>query len=604
MGINIILFGVPLIRETEPVSGTKKLTLKAKGIILLLVLTFQLHASCAFHLEWGPDLEGPWCAKREVGEDCCTGRDDYCSVPILGTVCYCDIFCNATAYDCCPDYFPHCFGLNIRSTTPRPTTLPPPRPVGPCRAPGGREYPVGDGYKENCNTCTCVVTYTPSRRSEWSCTDHACLIRPEMIRKINDGADQYTWRASNYSSLWGMTLDEGTLYRLGTFQLDRKAQAMTPIEIEEMENLPENYDSREKWAGKLHPIQDQGNCGSSWAHSSIAVTTDRLSVLSLGYITETLSAQHLLSCDTDGQMGCEGGHVDRAWWYLKKQGVVSAACYPYKSGFTNNAGSCLLAYNQTGGICPSGIQYSKRYKSTPPYRVSGEREIMTEIFESGPVQAIMEVREDFYMYKAGVYRYTRLSQRTGESSKYRKSGFHSVRIVGWGVDYTLTGERVKYWICANSWGTEWGEDGYFRIARGVGESQIERTVIGVWVNVEGDPLQEEQLQRGRMERFRVRFARRGRGRFRSLPTGRRKRRLLRKAKLGLRRQKTSQKARKSIQRKKENNWSNLKKLGKAYSRKLSRKERKERRRARRERRRLRRQMKLKALLARDLSIHS
>ena len=101
-----------------------------KGIILLLVLTFQLHASCAFHLEWGPDLEGPWCAKREVGEDCCTGRDDYCSVPILGTVCYCDIFCNATAYDCCPDYFPHCFGLNIRSTTPRPTTLPPPRPVG------------------------------------------------------------------------------------------------------------------------------------------------------------------------------------------------------------------------------------------------------------------------------------------------------------------------------------------------------------------------------------------------------------------------------------------------------------------------------------------
>ena len=54
-----------------------------------------------------------------------------------------------------------------------------------------------------------------------------------------------------------------------------------------------------------------------------AVASDRLSIESDGKIIEELSAQHMLSCDTDGQDGCTGGHVDRAWYYLKRYGFVS-----------------------------------------------------------------------------------------------------------------------------------------------------------------------------------------------------------------------------------------------------------------------------------------
>ena len=53
------------------------------------------------------DIRGPFCASR-TDEQCCPGRDDRCTVPILGSFCYCDLFCNITALDCCPDFVSFC----------------------------------------------------------------------------------------------------------------------------------------------------------------------------------------------------------------------------------------------------------------------------------------------------------------------------------------------------------------------------------------------------------------------------------------------------------------------------------------------------------------
>ncbi|EEB15872.1 hypothetical protein Phum_PHUM394020, partial [Pediculus humanus corporis] len=66
------------------------------------------------------DLRGPYCEKRSGG--CCPGRMDECSVPILGTLCYCDEFCNRTrSDDCCPDYWTFCKGFPVPSPAPEPT---------------------------------------------------------------------------------------------------------------------------------------------------------------------------------------------------------------------------------------------------------------------------------------------------------------------------------------------------------------------------------------------------------------------------------------------------------------------------------------------------
>lgn len=61
---------------------------------------------------------------------------------------------------------------------------------------------------------------------------------------------------------------------------------------------------------------------SSWAMSTTATSSDRLSIISDGKIDVVLSAQQLLSCNQNRQRGCEGGYLDRAWWYMRKFGCV------------------------------------------------------------------------------------------------------------------------------------------------------------------------------------------------------------------------------------------------------------------------------------------
>lgn len=54
------------------------------------------------------DAGGSYCESKDA---CCHGRDDGCTVPYLDTICYCDLFCNRTVSDCCPDFWEYCLGI-------------------------------------------------------------------------------------------------------------------------------------------------------------------------------------------------------------------------------------------------------------------------------------------------------------------------------------------------------------------------------------------------------------------------------------------------------------------------------------------------------------
>jgi len=88
--------------------------------------------------------------------------------------------------------------------------------------------------------------------------------------------------------------------------------------------------------------------------------------------------------------------------------------------------------------------------------------IATEIMTNGPVEAAFTVYEDFITYRSGIYQHT-----TGGVL-----GGHAVKILGWGVE-----AGVKYWLVANSWNSDWGDKGYFKILRGVDECGIEDSIV-------------------------------------------------------------------------------------------------------------------------------
>ncbi|XP_008062114.1 tubulointerstitial nephritis antigen [Carlito syrichta] len=416
-------------------------------------------------------FQGQYC--RNFG--CCEDRDDGCVTQFyeMNAVCYCDKFCERENSDCCPDYKSFC-----REEKEWPPHTPPWYPKGCFR--DGQHYEEGYIIKENCNSCTCSG-------QQWKCSQHVCLVCPELIDHINKG--DYGWTAQNYSQFWGMTLEDGFKFRLGTLPPSPKLLSMNEVtaSLPAATDLPEFFVASYKWPGWTHGPLDQKNCAASWAFSTASVAADRIAIQSEGRYTANLSPQNLISCCAKNHHGCNSGSIDRAWWYLRKRGLVSHACYPlFKDQNAAHSGCAMTSRSDGRGKrhatkpCPNNIEKSNRiYQCSPPYRVSSnETEIMKEIMQNGPVQAIMQVHEDFFHYKSGIYRHVTSTNK--ESEKYQKLRTHAVKLTGWGTLRGAQGRREKFWIAANSWGKSWGENGYFRILRGVNESDIEKLIIAAW----------------------------------------------------------------------------------------------------------------------------
>ena len=197
-------------------------------------------------------------------------------------------------------------------------------------------------------------------------------------------------------------------------------------------------------------IRDQGGCGSCWAFASAEVISDRICIQK--NTQDIVSPFHIASCAR--RNGCGGGWMSEAFDYYISKGVVLDSCQPY-----NMPLRCVKT-------CRNKI-YSYREKYTNALRKGASRymlpnnveEIKMEIYNNGPITAAFYVYDDFFSYKSGVY------QKTSDSY----AGGHAIKILGWGVE-----NGVDFWYCANSWGTGWGMNGFFKILRGNNECYIEK----------------------------------------------------------------------------------------------------------------------------------
>lgn len=273
----------------------------------------------------------------------------------------------------------------------------------------------------------------------------------------------------------------GTHLKLSDF----KKLPVVKYDLELIGDLPDSFDPREKWpyCPTLNEIRDQGQCGACWAFGAVETMTDRVCIYSNGTKHFHFSAQDLLTCDARN-CGCGGGNPVQAWQVWVDVGLVSGGNYDSHQG----------CKPYTFAPCPNHLKNCTNFKPTPPcvrscedgykisygkdkrrgknfYYVEGEEDnIKAELYNNGPVEAAFMVYEDFADYKGGVYRHVKGDLIFG----------HSVKMMGWGVE-----NGTKYWLVANSWGTGFGEDGYFKVLRGENECYIEAFILG------GEPLLED-----------------------------------------------------------------------------------------------------------------
>jgi len=218
-------------------------------------------------------------------------------------------------------------------------------------------------------------------------------------------------------------------------------------------DLPDSWDWRTAYGYDwTTPIKDQGDCGSCWAFGALGAIESRVKLASdnPGLVPD-FSEQSLLSCSSGD---CDGGYSDVTAYWILCEGTVDEACFPYVALDTVPCSDSCFDRD------------SRKYKSEGWSWVCGDwnivdvNQIKQEVLTGGPVSTFMNVSTDFDAYTGGVYKHTYGTYRGG----------HSVDIVGWGNDGV-----DDYWICKNSWGTAWGEAGWFKIKMGevsVGEQTI------------------------------------------------------------------------------------------------------------------------------------
>ena len=191
------------------------------------------------------------------------------------------------------------------------------------------------------------------------------------------------------------------------------------------------------------PIRNQGGCGSCVAFGAIAAMESLVSISRGGTSASVnLSEADLWFCwgPSHGAGACPNG----GWWPDAaydgmKQGVVDDACFPYTDA------------NQPCNLCADAA--SRRTKITGWHKLTSQAAMKAFISTVGPVSACFTVYEDFYYhYTGGVYTYN-------ASTSGKVIGGHCVCIVGYD-------DAQGCWIAKNSWGSGWGESGYFRMSYG------------------------------------------------------------------------------------------------------------------------------------------
>jgi hypothetical protein len=277
-------------------------------------------------------------------------------------------------------------------------------------------------------------------------------------------------------------------------------------------DLPDNFDARVKWSGKIMNPMNQFNCGSCWAFATATFLADRVRIQSNKWLSEkieiidkkennacifvynfnTKSPYFLASCDIcdasnpkvrgflvsedECNNECQGGILQNALLYVHRHGLLAMDCYAVEKYVCTPKHDCPVFFigppirvsqydTDELSSARSYLHYSAPLADSR--MDTNVRAIKSELMQNGPVLVgiivYQSMLDQFTKSPGTVYEGPSQEENDG-----RGIGGHAVVVVGW-AKYA----RGEAWIIRNSWGTTWNLNGYFRIRIGAPGLRLE-----------------------------------------------------------------------------------------------------------------------------------
>ncbi|XP_028138896.1 procathepsin L isoform X1 [Diabrotica virgifera virgifera] len=261
----------------------------------------------------------------------------------------------------------------------------------------------------------------------------------ESLRKIENHNDKYDHGLSIFKlgvTKFADLTEKEFSDMLGISKSTKSSRPRVIHSLTPVKNLPSKFDWREK--GAVTEVKDQGSCGSCWSFSTTG-TVEGAYFLKTGKLV-SLSEQNLVDCAKEDCYGCSGGYMDKALEYIETAGgIMSENDYPYE-GVDDK---CRFDSSKVAAKI-SNFTYIKK---------NDEDDLKNAVIAKGPISVAIDASFNFQLYDSGIL---------DDSSCYSdlNSLNHGVLVVGYGTE-----KEQDYWIVKNSWGADWGMDGYIWMSR-------------------------------------------------------------------------------------------------------------------------------------------